>query len=69
MCSSHSGSRTVILILHNPLLAISTDASARIKAPYVPVCPHPGPPLSHAASSQSAETVHVVTHPATIYYH
>lgn len=33
MCSSHSGRHTVIL--SNPLLAISTDESAVVKAPYV----------------------------------
>lgn len=33
MCSSHSGRHTVIP--RNPLLAISTDESAAIKAPYV----------------------------------
>lgn len=39
MCSSHSGRDAVIL--RNPLLAISTDESAVIKAPYAP----PSPPL------------------------
>ncbi len=42
MCSGHSGRHTVIVILPNPLLAISTDESAVIKAPYV----HPRPPTA-----------------------
>lgn len=39
MCSSHSGRDAVIL--RNPLLAISTDESAVIKAPYAPRRPRP----------------------------
>lgn len=45
MCSSRGGRHATIVILCNPLLAISTDESAVIKAPYVstrdpPLHPH-----------------------------
>lgn len=44
MCSSRGGRHAAILILCNPLLAISTDESAVIKAPYVSTRDHPHHP-------------------------